>query len=133
MPDYRESTAPATTWRRAHRVEIYNPLPGMGVPFVEFREEDAIKVAERTITTPAPNASPLLKRFDPAAGSFALRNPTTGELTGQTMSHAELYAILHSLYIHEALERDARDAAAKAAQAAAQAAAAAPAPAPVAP
>ncbi len=117
MPDYRESTAPATTWRRAHRVEIYNPMPGQGVPFVEFREEDAIKVGERIITTPAPNASSLLKRFDPVAGAFPLRDPKTGALTGATMTHGELYAILHSLYIHEALERDARDAAAAAAPA----------------
>lgn len=134
MPDYREKVSQATTWRRAFRVEIHNPLPGMGVPFVEFREDDVTQLADgRTVTTPAPTASPLLKRFDPELGVFALRNPQTGALTGKTMTHGELYAILHSLYIHEALERDARDAAAAAAAAAASAAPAADPAAPAAP
>jgi hypothetical protein len=33
-------------------------------------------------------------------------NPETGEATGATVTHAELYAILFSLYMQTAVERD---------------------------
>lgn len=33
-------------------------------------------------------------------------NPETGEPTGATVTHGELYAILYSLYMQTALERD---------------------------
>ena len=42
---------------------------------------------------------------DPSA-SFVLRNPATGQPTGQTMRHGELYVALWSLYIGLAEARD---------------------------
>jgi hypothetical protein len=49
----------------------------------------------------------LVGAFDPVAGLFPLVNPETGEPLGQTMTHAQLYVALHSLYMHLAQERDA--------------------------
>jgi len=43
--------------------------------------------------------------FDPQ-GVIDVRNPETGELTGATVTQAELYAIVYSLYIQTATARD---------------------------
>jgi hypothetical protein len=41
-----------------------------------------------------------------AANVGKMLNPETGEATGATVTHAELYAILFSLYMQTAVERD---------------------------
>lgn len=114
MPNYRETTTSATSWRRAYHVEIRNPLPEHGVPFVEFREEEVVRVANRLIAVPVGGASlPLAARYAPTE-AIPIRNPETGELTGEQMTHAELYRALFSLYLNLAHARDAREAAAAA-------------------
>ncbi len=52
--------------------------------------------------------SPFLA--EPGA-TLALRNPETGALTGQTITHGELYAILWSLAMESAALQDASEAA----------------------
>jgi len=114
MPDYRESTASAKSWRRACGATIYNPLPGQAAPRIVFDEVDVVAVAGRVIAAQQVFGSdPVAVEFDPA-GEFPLVNPATGEATGQTMTHAQLHTALHSLYMAAAKARDDRAAAAAA-------------------
>lgn len=109
MRDYRQQTAQATTWRRAHQVLIENPLPGAGTPIIRFMEQDVVQVGERQIATPLPGMpGGIGVAFDPQR-EFPLLNPQTGEQVG-TMTHAQLYAALYSVYMQAAQERDAIEA-----------------------
>lgn len=102
MPDYRQATGTANLWRRAYQVTINNPRNNP--PNILFMEEDVVTVEGAEFRQP--NAGMVSGSFDPS-GVIELRDPATGELTGQTATQAELYAILHSLYIQLALARDA--------------------------
>lgn len=101
MADYKESTVSGTKWQRASRVVIENPFGG--TPHVSFVEEEVVNFGDKQITNPCAN---LIVQFDPAA-EIALVDPATGTPTGKVMSHADLYAALHSLYMQEAVKRDA--------------------------
>lgn len=123
MPDYRESTAPATTWQRASSITIHNPLLNPENRRVEFHEDSVVKVNDQVVAqTPVGGPMGLRRAFNPT-DSFDLVDPATGAPMGRAATHAELYVMLHSLYLWEAKARDEREAAA-----AAQAAEQAPAP-----
>lgn len=100
MPDYKAAEAPATIWQRCYQVELANPLNGERS--CTFREEVIMAAAAATFNRGA-GACTIV--FDPA-GQFPLLDMATGEPTGQTMTHAALYAALHSLYLYTAGERD---------------------------
>jgi hypothetical protein len=108
MPNYRQTTGPATTWLRAHSIAISNPLPGQGVPTITFSEQEVLEMGERVIVTPS-NTGPDWPKlsFNPVA-SIALIDPETGVPTGGTMTHQQLYVAIYSLYMQAAAERDAR-------------------------
>lgn len=57
-----------------------------------------------TIGTPAGSTQ---REFSDPGATLALRNPETGALTGQTITHGELYAILWSLAMESAALADA--------------------------
>jgi hypothetical protein len=102
MSDYKETSTTGKTWQRCYSVNISNHLnqPARAV----FFEEAAAQFGVNTIVTPIGNCQ---TEFDPVVGQIELRDPTTGTLTGQTATHAELYAILYSLYMQAAEARDA--------------------------
>lgn len=100
--NYRENTGSATSWRRANAVSVTNPLNNIDGATISFIEEDVIQKGATILTTPAGGVSTQFS----ASGSFDLLNPTTGAVVG-TMTHSELYAILYSLYIKVATDRDA--------------------------
>ncbi len=100
--NYRESSGSATSWRRANSVVITNPLNNILAATVSFGEEDVMQKGDFIVSKPATGVT---ASFDPL-GTFAVINPETGLATGQNMTHAELYAILYSLYIKLATERD---------------------------
>jgi hypothetical protein len=101
--NYREQTETGTTWRRCHEVHIANPIEGK--KWVRMDEEDVVSVAGKTITA---YANYISADFDPA-GTVPLRDPETGDLTGQHMTHMALYQALYSLYIQTAMARDAEE------------------------
>jgi len=115
MPDYRESTAEATSHRRAYAVHLQNPYERPEASGILFEEEDVMTMAGRTIRVTTGTVS---SGFTPAA-TFPLLDPTTGGPTGATATHMDVYVMLNSLYIHLAMLRDEDDAAAAAAAAAA--------------
>ena len=104
MPDYNESTITGHAWQRCSQIVIDN---ARGItPVVRFDEEqvialDGVGEAKKTLGT-------LAVEFDPAV-EIPLRDPQSGELTGDVMTFGEVYAVLYSAYIDAALKRDARN------------------------
>lgn len=102
MPDYKQATTAATTWQRCHQIVIDNPRGAL--PSVRFDEE--------TVTTLAPGdeikrqVGTLSLLFNPAQ-TIPLRDPATGELTGQESSYGMAYVLLFSAYMAAAQARDA--------------------------
>lgn len=111
--NYKETALSGTSWMRCRTVTITNPLPGHGPkhfvtgvaegPCAVFREEKVISIGGEQTTVEAGSCKCA---FSPGA-SIALLDPSTGDPTGATVTHAELYAVLYSLYIQTATARDA--------------------------
>jgi len=101
MPDYKESAVAGSTWQRCHTVTVSNQAGQ--VPFITFQEERVIALDGEDIHKFVDGCS---KDFNPT-DSFPLLDQTTNLPTGANMTHAELYAVLYSLYMQTALERDA--------------------------
>jgi len=102
MPDYKESTVAGTSYQRCHTVRLNNPYQEQ--PFIEFLEEKVINLDGQVLRQGV--AGLCEKHFNPT-DSFHLLDPTTNLPTGTSMTHAEFYAVLYSLYMQTALERDA--------------------------
>jgi hypothetical protein len=100
--NYQESNITGTQWRRAHTAVLYNYYGH--VPSIQFSEESVLEVEGQAFRK---ETEVLAASYNPE-GVIALRNPETDELTGQTLSHPEFYAILYSLYRQLADERDTR-------------------------
>lgn len=99
--NYKEETREAVFWQRCKEVICVNPL--VGDKYVSFQEEKACLVNGQPISMG--HAGGCNTSFT-EEGLIPLVNPNTGELTGDTVSHAVLYTILHSLYIQTARARD---------------------------
>ena len=100
--NYNETTVTGQAWKRCHQVVIENPRTGQQV--VRFEEERVLAMdGGAEIKTPVGG---LLVVFDPAK-EIPLRDPMTGELTGQTTTYGAAYALLYSAYMAAAVERDA--------------------------
>lgn len=112
MAEYRESALTGARRMRAYQAIAQNPASGARA--IEFREEWLTVLSDgRQINEPA---GMLRKTFDAPDTTFDLLDPATGQAVGQ-MTYQEVYAALHSLYLHLAVERDAAQAAAEAAAA----------------
>ena len=104
MSTYIESTVTGQVWTRCNQIAIDNRR---GItPTVRF-EEERIALLDDGDEMRKPAAGITLD-FD-AARVIPLRNPTTGEPTGQTTTYGQVYGILYSAYIAAAQERDARN------------------------
>lgn len=101
MPDYKEAQATAKKWQRCNFVTIEN-AHGRS-PYITFAEESAINLDGNTYLQP--NGS-CRADYD-ATATFPILDPVTGEPTGVTATHDQIYQLLYSLYIHTALARDA--------------------------
>lgn len=101
MPNYNESSISGTAYTRCNQVVINNPKGG--VPSMAFLEERFIELGADSVARPTGSIQASFR----ADGVFPLINPGTGEPTGDTMTHQQVYAVLYSLYISEALARDA--------------------------
>jgi len=107
-PDYRQSNVTGQKWRRSCHGEFDNAFGR--TPWIRYDWEDRVALGDgTTIATPAGST---LREFNDPAAVLALRDPQTGALTGQTITHGELYAILWSLAMESAALQDAAAAAA---------------------
>ncbi len=99
--DYREATVSGQSWQRCNQIVIENPHKG--VPVVRFDEERVLALqAGAGVRTPA---GTLALTFDPAK-TIPLRDPATGELTGESATYGAAYVLLYSAYLAAATERD---------------------------
>jgi len=94
--EYKATTVEGQKYNRAHTIIFFNPLDGM--PSGEFQREDVIVIDGKKIKVPDKKV-PIV--FNPAK-PIDIINPETGELTGSTVTMAELFAILYSLFVQEA-------------------------------
>lgn len=106
MPLYREKPLDGSrVWTRCWQVVIDNPKDEP--PRVTFQEERVFDVSaadEQVMRVPVQGCH---ADVDLEHGAFPLLDPETGEPTGASMSHAQLYVALYSLYFATALARDA--------------------------
>ena len=100
MANYKETTGTATGWRRAKQVVINNPYQDQ--KNILFFEEDIAILDEKVFKS---ESGMLRANYDPTK-LIGLRNPDTGELTGNTISQGLVYQALYSLYISLAEARD---------------------------
>jgi hypothetical protein len=101
MPNYNESAVSGTSWQRCHTVTVRNPLGGL--PMIEFAEEKVIMIDGTPINQ---WVAGCWANFD-MNGSFPILDPATNAPTGVTMTHAQLYQAMYSLYMQTAAARDA--------------------------
>lgn len=102
MADYKETSVTGSSWQRCHQVVVDNRRTA--TPSIRFDEERITALDDGD--TVRRDLGTLVVPYD-AAAVVALRDPATGEVTGETMTHEEIYAILYSTYIGTALARDA--------------------------
>lgn len=99
--NYKQTDLEGTSWVRCRAVNITNPLEE-GAPVAVFQEEKIVSVGDVNIKV---DIGFCAKPFESAA-LIPLLNPVTGEPTGESTTHAELYKVLFSLYMQTAIERD---------------------------
>lgn len=103
MPDYKQTSISGTSWQRAWRVECENPLDGQRA--IVFHEElVVVNAGDNVIRTPNGYLGVPFSDAN-AATQFDLLNPATGETVGSA-TFAQVYQLLHSLYMHAAHLRD---------------------------
>jgi hypothetical protein len=100
MAQYQEQTVQGQSWQRCFNIIIDNPLGGPAM--IKFYEERVTVLGQETIKS---NAGLLTRKFNPQE-VVSLRNSQTGELTGEQLTHLDIYNILYSLYMQTALQRD---------------------------
>lgn len=105
MSNYKQTSVVGESWVRASRVLIENPLGAPSV--IRFVEDTVLNLQDGSnVTTAASSVVMESLKDDNKTESFNLLNPATGEVTG-TSTYEEVYAMLHSLYMHLANKRDA--------------------------
>ena len=102
MPDYKAITETTSKWQRCHRMVIENRRGE--TPRLDCLEEVVTLTGRGESSMFVPGCSVT---FDPA-GVVPMRDPQTDALTGQSMTQAQIYAILYSVYRHAADVRDAQ-------------------------
>lgn len=97
--NYKQTNATGSMWTRCKQIHINNPLGQM--PSVQFAEEEAVSIGDKTMTQPG---RVINGAFNPAS-VFDLINPDTGDVIGQA-SHMQVYVIMHSLWLSMAKAQD---------------------------
>lgn len=103
MPNYNETPVSGNQWTRCHTVEIQNPYQGQ--KSIRFHEQNVIVMDNNETIYRSRSAVPLQIGFDPTK-TVQLLNTETGQPTGATFTHGDLYAMLFSAYLAAAQERD---------------------------
>lgn len=103
MSKYIETPLSAAAYQRCRKITIWNPF--METPTVQFEEEQIIKRANNTLLhDDVGTITKLINKFDE---TFPVYDPVTQVKTGQDASIAQLYALIWSVYMNEAISRDA--------------------------
>lgn len=101
MAEYKETPITGRRRMRSYRVVANNPANG--ARSIQFDEEYLTELNDgRFINEPAGS---LRRPFDNPTGKFNLVHPETGVTLGEA-TYLDVYVLLHSLYMHLAVERD---------------------------
>lgn len=101
MAEYKEVPIAGRKRMRSYRVVANNPASG--ARSIRFDEEWLTELDDgRFINEPAGG---IVRDFSEPGTQFDMLNPETGEVIGKA-SYLQVYILLHSLYMHLALERD---------------------------
>ena len=101
MTDYNEQTVTGKSWQRCYVITVANPYAS--TPSIVFSEEVLTLLGDKSHRTSVLSVS---LNYDPEK-TFDLYDPVTLELTGQTMTHHEMYLALFGAYMTTAKARDA--------------------------
>jgi len=101
MPNYKEQTVTGESWQRCQQVVVENHRGSD--PAVRFDEERVVALADGEESR-KPLGS-LVMPYDPSA-PIELRDPVSGDLTGESVTQADVYQILYSAYMNAAIARD---------------------------
>jgi hypothetical protein len=104
MPNYNATTTTVERWQRCYRIVIENARSE--VPRMDCLEEVVTVTDGHEVREMVPGCAVV---FDPA-GVVPLRDPVTGDPTGETVTQAQMYAVLYSAYRYAADQRDAAQA-----------------------
>lgn len=100
---YKPEVGSANSWLRCNHIEANN---GYGqIPSIRFDEERRVVLADGQ-SFGQPTRSITAAFTDPSV-ELPLYDPTTGQLTGQSLTDGTVYAVLYSLYMRTALQADA--------------------------
>jgi len=102
MANYQQLVISGDSWVRSNRIVIENPLNG--TPNISFAEEKVVVLGDDILHS---QFGLVMENMTDPASSFPVINPMTGESTGTTATHGDIYALLHSLYLDLAGKRDA--------------------------
>lgn len=100
MANYKEKTVAGSEYVRCSEVRIFNPLGG--VPTINFSEENVTTLSTKTLTE---GGSGFVLAFDPSK-TYPMLDPVTGDALGGSVTLAEVYAMIYSVYVGAAVERD---------------------------
>jgi len=101
MADYKQQSTSVDKYNRFSTITILNPLNR--APLVSALEEQVLSISGETILR---QVGEINKPFNPYE-NFPERDPATGELTGNTLSSADVYKAIYSYVVRMAEERDA--------------------------
>lgn len=100
--NYNETNISGTQYQRAAEIKIINPLNTELDKIITFVEQKVYVLDSKSIVE---GAGILNVTFNPSE-VITIIDPSTGEPTGNTVTHAEIYKILYSVYIQYAKLRD---------------------------
>jgi hypothetical protein len=103
MSNYKQTTVSGDSWVRASRILIDNPLNQPAQ--IRFVEDTVINLADTSITQSANSVLSEIFSDSTKDTEFNVINPSTGDVVA-TATYKDVYAMLHSLYIHLATKRD---------------------------
>lgn len=99
--DYKETEVAGTAWHRFSRIMVDNPYQQL--PQIACVEQEVVTLPAGFF---ARDVGTMIFPFDPNE-EFDILDPTTNQLSGQTGTAAQVYALVYSLVLHEAMKRDA--------------------------
>jgi len=102
MANYKEVTGSGTSWTRANRVMILNPLEPEIPKQISFFEEIVAQVDGTIIKS----ESGYIPTYYSADKPIQMLDPSTGEPTGETILQSKVYQAIYSLYLAAAQQRD---------------------------
>ena len=102
MANYKEQTGEGVSWTRAKQVIINNPYNDVNKNII-FLEENIITVGSKVFKA---DVGPLTGKFTPDE-LVPLRDPVTGEYTGNALPQSLIYQAIFSYYLQLSEARDA--------------------------